>query len=408
MKKLLIILGWPPYPLNQGGNQAVFNSIDALREDLDIYLIYPGNKAESYGPIYLELSNQWKNVTILPYLKPNNTSNKYLIFKKVYKRICALFLNSIPEYILDRELNEEMECIDEGFLDHIHSVIKKYDIKYVQTEFNQTLSIVHTLPDDVEKIFVHHEIRFVRNMLLLKKFGVNYSSFFNYKVKSQKTREISLLNKYDKVITLSLEDKKKLENAGVKSKIIPSFAIVKNDYEFTPSNKIINVVTFVGPEQHIPNKMGVEWFINNCLDSLIIKVPNVEFHIVGNWSKQTKKGYSQRKEIKFLGFVDNLQLTLQNSIMIVPIMIGSGIRMKILEASAMGIPFVTTTVGVEGMPFKNGEDCIIADMPNDFVDGIVWNMQSADNRKLAESAYNKYKEKYSIESLRNSRIKIYE
>lgn len=407
-KKLLIIAGWAPYPLCFGGNQAVFNAVDCLRKDLDIFYIYPGNKVETQGENYQVLNKLWENVTILPYMKPSNTSNRYLFFKKVYKRLCSYFLKDNVDYRLDQELKEELECLDEGFLVHIHDVILKYDIDIVQTEFNQALSLVNTMPDNVKKVFVHHEIRYVRNELLLKKFGKENSFLYKYKVEEMKTREIALLNKYDTIITLSKNDKKKLESAGVSTLIVPSFAIVQDKYTFKVPTKSTNIITFVGPEEHIPNKMGVEWFINNCLESLCKKEPTIEFRIIGNWSEATRKKYSSLSYIHFCGFVDDLQAALQNTVMIVPIMIGSGIRMKILEAASMGVPFVTTTVGVEGIPFVNGEECIIADSPNEFVNGILKMFDLANCVKFTQKAFDKYKTLFSLESLKQSRKSVYE
>ena len=154
--------------------------------------------------------------------------------------------------------------------------------------------------------------------------------------------------------------------------------------------------------------MGVEWFINNCLGSLRKKEPTIEFRIIGNWSETTVKKYSSQPYIHFCGFVDDLQATLQNTVMIVPIMIGSGIRMKILEAASMGVPFVTTTVGVEGIPFVNGEECIIADTPNEFVNGILKICDNKNSLLFTQKAYKKYKSLYSLESLKQSRKSVYE
>lgn len=407
-KKLLVIAGWAPYPLCYGGNQAVYNAVDALRNDLDIYYIYPGNKEEATGEIFQKLTEMWGNVTLLPYIKPSNTSNRYLFLKKVYKRVCAMLLKNDVDYKLDQELKEEIESLDEGFIHHIQSTISKYRIDIVQTEFNQALTLVNALPENVKKIFVHHEIRYVRNELLLKKFGKQDSCLYRYKVNEMKTREIAHLNKYDHIITLSVDDKKKLEKEGVLVPITSSFAIVQDKYIFEEPEKDTNIVSFVGPEEHIPNKMGVEWFINSCMPLLKKEIPNVEFRIIGNWSVDTKKRYSSDASIKFMGFVDNLQDALKGTVMIVPIMIGSGIRMKILEASSMGVPFVTTSVGVEGIPYTNGIECVIADNEKDYVDGIIFNMKATNSIPLTRNAYAKYKSIYSIESLRKSRIAVYE
>jgi glycosyltransferase involved in cell wall biosynthesis len=83
-------------------------------------------------------------------------------------------------------------------------------------------------------------------------------------------------------------------------------------------------------------------------------------------------------------------------------------RMKILDAAAMGVPFITTTVGVEGLAFKNDESCIIADSPADFARAINTLISNEDMMRLhATNAQEIFKEHYSIEALSKVRNAIY-
>ena len=108
-----------------------------------------------------------------------------------------------------------------------------------------------------------------------------------------------------------------------------------------------------------------------------------------------------------MGFVDDLESAIQNTIMIVPITIGSGIRMKILEAANLGIPFVSTSVGAEGIPVLSGRHCLLADDPSDFVDAIL---QLKDHEKRAmfiQNAHQLIETNYSLEALRRNRRALY-
>lgn len=87
------------------------------------------------------------------------------------------------------------------------------------------MSIVTALPDDVKKIYIHHELRFIRNQLELMSAGKNL--YRESATKVSKILEVGLLNMYDAVITLSSIDKMKLENEGVVTPIYSSFAVVK-------------------------------------------------------------------------------------------------------------------------------------------------------------------------------------
>jgi glycosyltransferase involved in cell wall biosynthesis len=94
--------------------------------------------------------------------------------------------------------------------------------------------------------------------------------------------------------------------------------------------------------------------------------------------------------------------------MIVPLLTGSGMRMKILEAMAMSMPVITTTVGVEGIPLVDGESCLIADTPEAFAQAIKKLSEDAVLRsKLGKAANQVFMDAYSPQQLAKVREKIY-
>ena len=94
--------------------------------------------------------------------------------------------------------------------------------------------------------------------------------------------------------------------------------------------------------------------------------------------------------------------------MLVPILSGSGMRMKILEAAALGMPIVTTSVGKEGLDFANEVHCLVADTPQEFAYATARLLNDAAlRRKLALNAQALFKSKYSIETLADVRQQIY-
>jgi glycosyltransferase involved in cell wall biosynthesis len=109
-----------------------------------------------------------------------------------------------------------------------------------------------------------------------------------------------------------------------------------------------------------------------------------------------------------MGFVENIQSVAYGGIMVVPILSGSGMRMKILEAAAMGMPIVTTSVGKEGIELVNGESCLIADTPTDFAKAIE-NLMSNETimTTIADNAQKVFKNNYSKEALAMRRNLIY-
>lgn len=407
-EKILFIEPVLPYPLNAGGWQAVYNGISAVKDDVEVHFLY----TDSYRNINKEKREKLNNllegkVVFVRYQRP---------FFKSYFNICR----SIRTYFANlfniskrsksysfEIMHEKYNPISQEYIDFINGYINKEKIDIVQVEFLTELSKVLTLPSSVKKIFVHHEIGFVVNELLLK--SVGRTEYRNAVIELSNMQEIGLLNRCDAIITLSEIDKKKLIEAGVNVPIYSSFAVVNTDKKITNTYESYNTLSFVGPSHHSPNYIGIKWFLENCWEKLLQQDSSYHLKIIGSWSEDKREEISKKyKNIEFSGFVEHLADALNNSIMIVPITVGSGIRMKILEAACLGIPFVSTSVGAEGLPFESGKSCFLSDSPEDFVESILKLKDKSLGEKFAQNANAVVREKYSMEALRKNRLEIYE
>lgn len=410
-KNILLIVHCLPYPLNSGGRQAIFNGILAIKDDYNIFITYPDtDTAQDRVDKLAFLSAIGDNVKLLPFIN-NDTVEERSFIQKASCKLIAL-LNKIcktkqaPPNPYSYWI-EELLPKSKHYIEHICNIIKDYDIDAVQCEMARNLPLVLSLPPHVKTIFVHHELGFTRHQLELETLS---SDFYDGQTISNwaKCLEISLLNKFDHVVTLSSADSQKLRDAGVTTRIHDSFAIVK-------SSQVTNLVSdnplelsFVGPDNHIPNVVGLKWFLDNCWTKLLKADANYHLRIIGKWSEKNITSLSSHyPNVSFMGFVENLESAIQNTIMIVPITIGSGIRMKILEAANLGIPFVSTTVGAEGIPVQSGKHCLLADDPSDFVDAIL---QLKDHEKRSifiQNAHQLIEDNYSLEALQRNRLSLY-
>lgn len=404
---ILIFLPWLPYPYDTGGNQAVFNEINAISRVMNVHLVCFDS------PLYRQYKNKLcadlPGITIDLYPKLNYKIREmdipYFLHKMADKIKEKLYAGNYKN-VVGKRLSFRHNY-DGHWAEYIKVLINKYNIDIVQTEFVNTLGMIEVIPESVKTVFVHHQLQYVCNELLLSK-EENGEAFMPL-AKRMRALEIGYLNLYDAVITLSDVDAEKLKNSGVTSPIYSSFAIVQNKYEYIKPVSFDNRLTFVGPENHNPNKVGITWFLDKIWPKVLLRNPQMQLDIIGNWTKETISDYKAKyKNVQFLGFVDVLADALRGSIMIVPITIGSGIRMKIQEAAQIGIPFVTTIVGVEGLPFKNGKDCFITDREDDFADSILKLQDISLQQSFAESSNILVTSHYSLENLQNNRCCIYE
>ena len=147
--------------------------------------------------------------------------------------------------------------------------------------------------------------------------------------------------------------------------------------------------------------------MNNVFNVILTKKHNVVLHVFVQWDKKNIQKIKKYNNIIFHGYVDDITSIMSNSIMIVPINIGSGMRMKIIEAVNYNIPFITTVLGVEGLLFKDNLDCFICDNAEMFTEKTIELIDDNEMQKqFIRNSREIYDNNYSIKFLSQKRIDI--
>ena len=414
MRKILFVLPFFPFPMTTGGHQALFNGIFAVKDKYDIYLVFKVTNIEEYQKVKQSFENRIPSAHLFPWFLKTMKPSKKRIFiwetKKIIKKLLGIKsptpISTDPAQKLYSEWLNSILPLHREWLEHVGKVCQQIQFDIIQVEMPWMISQILTLPVQPKKIFVHHELGFVRRGLEVE--NLKQNEYLKAYKKFVDINEITMLNMYDMVITLSSVDRAKLIEKGVSVPVSTSMAIVDTlpipQYEGCDGKRLV----FLGFSRHVPNFVGITWFLEQCWKVILRYDRSYSLDIIGKWDEKLQEEYRHKyPNINFLGFVDNLVETMRGAIMIVPITIGSGIRMKILEACSAGVPFVSTSVGAEGIPVINGEHCFIADDVNDFVEDII-KLQDVDlQRKFVKNANKLVQDKYSIDSLRKNRLNIY-
>lgn len=412
-KKILFVLPFLPYPLVSGGHQALFNGVLAVKDDYDVSIAYPSIKKGAYIEDKEGFVNRIPNVSLHPFCDINSEFSIIGTIKEVCRKLFGLFRSkkNCTQLITKTWQETYLPPQNTNWICFINNICKKESFDIIQVEMPWMISQIFCLPDDCLKIYVHHELGFVMRQLQLdslKNTGVLDGLVLPSK-KFSDLNEISQLNLYDMVVTLSSVDANKLIKMGVSKPVRASFAVVNASMECENLFSAGKDLSFVGSDTHLPNYRGIVWFLENCWNKIKSQDKNIKLRIIGKWNEdnveQLKSTY---KDVEFLGFVDNLQSALSGTIMIVPILEGSGIRMKILEACSLGIPFVSTSIGAEGIPVINDEHCYLADTASDFVNAILMLQNVEIQQRFSINSSSMIKKSYSLEALRINRHEIYE
>lgn len=420
-----------PYPLNSGGNQAFFNMVEYVRHRMAVsLLLYP--KSEAALVDIESLRGLWPNVTFYIYYKYEDKPKvKHPRYKKWSTKVRRWFniktytpLSSSKNNLHTNFPKEENDFArknstlfrsyniipDSDYCKYVQMIVKEgFDI--VQVEFYELISLSFWLPEDVQTVFVHHEIRYIRNECEMKLFQeINEEDRALFRM--AKGFELAALRFYKHILTLTEIDCRLLMDCiGNNTHVYASPAVVLiSDKDKFMVNITNYRLTFVGSEDHYPNLDAVAWFCHEIAPYLRERGFHFVFQVIGVWrSDYVKELQLLCPEMELVGYVEDLHTYLNGSIMLVPIRIGSGMRMKILDAVSSMTPFVTTTKGSEGIDLCKGIDYLIGDTAFDFADAIIKLASDSELQvSLAIHAAESLRKLYNPKKMLEHRMAAYE
>jgi glycosyltransferase involved in cell wall biosynthesis len=143
-------------------------------------------------------------------------------------------------------------------------------------------------------------------------------------------------------------------------------------YPFVLDGREPRTMLFLGSFRHPPNQEALDWLTRMVLPLVLEKSPESRLIVVGSDPPPRHHLPDLPGAIELRGFVEDIREPLSRyALFVCPILSGSGMRVKLLEAFASGIPVVSTRLGAEGLASKDGELCALADDPADFANAIL-------------------------------------
>lgn len=181
--------------------------------------------------------------------------------------------------------------------------------------------------------------------------------------------------------------------------------VIPNGYEATQRRMAPTTgatLAMVGLMIYPPNGDGARYFATQVLPLVRDQVPEARFRIVGRHDGELAD-LADVPGVEVVGEVENVGEALQEAAaIVVPLRAGSGTRIKVLEAFALGIPVVSTTLGCEGLGARDGEELLLGDTPGDLASACV---RVIGDRKLAarlsEAGYRLWENCYRADAIRS-------
>lgn len=346
MKKILIISPYFPYPPRDGGKVRLYNLIKHLSENGEVYL--------------------------LAYVEPGTSDDYINSAGKFCKKVFPV-LREEEKRIIKEDIPRSVSFFyTQAMIDELARVIKFVNPDAVQLDFLiMTQYVVHI--KNVPVFYTEHDMSVLDfNQSFHDRDLPDNLRFFEWKklIKYEK----KIIDKFQSVMVLTKRDKRLIEdfNHNVRATVIPTGVDV--DF-FRPTDDCSgdrNLV-FVGHYKHYPNADAVMYFVNEIYPKVLKKIPDMKLYIVGSGLiKDIESLPEKNKNIIVTGEVEDIREYLKKpNIFVAPVRLGGGIKGKVLEAMAAGVPVVGTKEAADGIDFDISDALLVSDDTNVFAENIV-------------------------------------
>ena len=263
--------------------------------------------------------------------------------------------------------------ISKDFKARLSELLQKEQFDVVQLEMLYMAPYVETIREHSKAVIVlraHNvEHKIWERIAKETKFFIK-RWYINHLAKTLKEFELTALETVDGVAAITRKDAAFFRKYCSKPIIDIPYGVYPE--EFTPKYEIEGRPKFyhIGSMNWMPNEEGIRWFIDEVLPKTVEKVPAFVYHLAGRnmpeWLTQLNN-----PNVDVIGEVpDAKAFVAENDVAIVPLLAGSGIRIKIIESMAMGKTVITTRVGAEGILYKEDVNLIIAENKAKMVEAI--------------------------------------
>lgn len=375
--RILIISHKPPYPPVDGGTLATLNMCLGLAK--------AGNNVT-----VLTLSTQ-KHPSSLEII-PNEIKaliNFEIFHVNIKTNILGYILNflfSLRPYNIERYINTPFKRLIKRIL-----VNEKFDVvqleglylyPYINTirkYFKGTISLrSHNVEHQIWLKLADNEPHTIKRI------------YFEFLAKRLARVESAISDKVDALVAIAEPDRQWfVDNNFTKSTItIPAGYLME---EVTEELEPVDfpAICYIGALDWLPNVEGLNWFLNWVWPRIQSEIPEMEFHIAGrNASEELAERLITERNIIFHGQVANSSAFLSRCpIMVVPLLSGSGIRIKIVEGMYLQRAIVATSMAVKGIDLEHEKHILIADNPDDFAKAVCTLIYNPDlGKSIAQNA----------------------
>lgn len=367
--KILFLSTIVPYPPQNGHAQRTYNLIREAAKHHEVHLV-----AFAQKPSEMKSIQQMKDVCV--------SAQAFRVKHKVsqFHFAIGLFMNvfSKKPYECARYDNPEMRQAIRNLV-----VKDRFDILHCDT---LVLSVYQNELPNVPMVLVNHNVESILNRRrAARETNPLARLYIGLQARKLEAYEREVCARVHGCVVVSDQDKASL------MELVPSCdpVVVTNGVDldfFAPgSEKEVkhDAIVFCGGLYWVPNADGIHWFATRVLERVRKVIPTASLTIIGSDPPGKVSALHAPPSITVTGFLEDVRPLIRGAAcVVVPLMVGGGSRLKILDALSMSKPVVSTTIGCEGLNVTHGRDILVCDTEDEFAQGVVKVLQ---DRELAQS-----------------------
>jgi len=372
--RILLTLPRPLFPADTGGKIRSKNIFARLAHRAEIHAVSFADPLRDADAIS-QMDAIFASYTPVFWQEASRRSARF------YTELLANQFSSLPYFLA--------KCNRATFRRSIERMIARTPFDLVFCDFLHTAVPLRELTFRPRVVFEHN----VEFLLRKRKWEVEQHPLkklvFGAEWRKTRTAEGNVCRSFDQVLTVSTDDENTVRQEFGVQKVSTLPTGVDTEF-FTPAIEESQPgrLVFVGSMDWDPNEDGILWFIREIYPGIRRTAPNTTLSIVGrNPSPRLRAVAAADPAIEITGWLSDVRPhAARAEVVIVPLRVGGGTRIKIPEAMAMAKPVVSTTIGAEGLPFRDRQELRLADKPQDFAQAVCELLSSASLRRSMGAA----------------------
>ena len=359
-------------PQNTGNRIRTARMIEELGKENDIVLVsyrFPGDTDADVA----QTARCCRRLEVIPFYESKKKSP--LFYYELWRNLFEPYPYIISKYV-SRQMSESVRRIYEE---------EKPDL--VMCDYLQSCEGLRDIPEVPFVLFEHNVEAAIFDQLADRAPNIFSRAYIRHQAKKLWRYEEDLCRRAAHVIAVSDVDKEvyRTKFGVTHCDTIPTGVDV-NSFRPSPTPCHLNNLVFTGSMDWMANQDGMAWFVRDVFPRIRNEIPDCVFTIVGRNPPPEIKKLGDMPGVHVTGTVDDIRPYVHGSkVYIVPLRIGSGTRLKLLEALAMGKAIVSTTIGAEGLPVEHDKNIVLADGARDFAHQTVALLRDTERRRKLEA-----------------------